>query len=286
MSSKRKGIILLVILWLIVATVLAIYFKTRVSHLTNELTAVQRALEKRESFEENETVKQLDSLIFLGDYTTAHQLSLELQNSPVFAAENSMQLRFKMTSDIVAKDNKNRQKNTELSVKKSRFSKGIFRNKQTSDSIGDTNKIAFSDSTKSLQQSLGKLSFSEKSDSYLTFKTTKGTALHYVGAAVDNKANGYGIAILKSGSRYEGYWKDNKRHGEGKFFWNDGEYYEGEYQNDKRSGNGTYYWANGDKYIGEWKDDKRNGKGKFYNKKGKLKASGIWKEDELVEKEK
>lgn len=285
MNFKRTSLILLLLL--ILVSVLAINFKIRVNNLIKELTEVQYLLDKKASLEQNDAVKQFDSLIFLGDYAKAHQLSLELQNSPVFATENSLQLRFKMASDLVEINKVNLKKSTKRKVKKSNFNKEIPVNTEFNDSIlKEVNTTISLDSTHAKKQSLKSLSKTEKTDSYLTFETTKGTSLHYVGASSDNKANGYGIAILKSGSRYEGYWKDNKRHGKGKFFWNDGEYYEGEYQNDKRSGIGTYYWANGDKYTGEWKDDKRNGKGKFYNKKGKLKASGTWKEDELVKKEK
>ena len=124
------------------------------------------------------------------------------------------------------------------------------------------------------------------SNGYLKFKTSKGTQLHYVGRVKDQKANGFGIALLETGSRYEGNWKDNMRHGRGKFYWSDGQHYEGSYKNDKRHGTGTYFWENGEKYVGEWEDDQRNGQGKFYNKKGKLKANGIWEKDKLAKEDK
>lgn len=287
MSFTRKKIIVLSVLLLVLVTALAIYFKFKVNNLTQQLTIVQCELENKASLEQNDAVKKLDSLIFLGDYAKAYQLSLEMQNFPIFATENSMQLRFKMASDYVAINNVILEKNNNRKGIKSNFNKETIVNNLVNDSVASVDNVAISvDTVQHTKQNLKLLSKPEKKDVYLTFETTKGTSLHYVGTAIDNKANGYGIAILKSGSRYEGYWKDNERHGKGKFFWNDGEYYEGEFENDKRSGIGTYYWTNGDKYIGEWKDDKRNGKGKFYNKKGKLKASGTWKEDELVEKEK
>ncbi|QSE96477.1 MORN repeat-containing protein [Fulvivirga lutea] len=117
---------------------------------------------------------------------------------------------------------------------------------------------------------------------YITFKTKKGREVHYVGSVKNKMANGKGIGLLNTGSRYEGYWKDNMRHGEGKFFWPDGEYYEGSYVNDERSGIGTYSWPNGDRFKGEWAGDMRNGQGVFYNKEGEVIAKGIWKNDELV----
>jgi len=117
---------------------------------------------------------------------------------------------------------------------------------------------------------------------YLTFKTPKGTKLHYVGQVKNGKASGYGVAILSSGSRYQGYWKNNQRNGVGTFYWSDGEYYVGEYENDQRNGEGTYYWPNGEKYVGNWKDDKRYGQGEFYAKDGSIIAKGTWKDDKLV----
>ena len=118
---------------------------------------------------------------------------------------------------------------------------------------------------------------------YLTFKSGKGTSIHYVGEVKNGKANGNGIALLSSGSRYEGNWKDNLWHGKGSFFWPDGDKYVGDYKENKRTGKGTYYWHNGDKYVGEWKNDKRDGEGTFYNNDGKI-VIGIWSLDELVEK--
>ncbi|WP_281540239.1 MORN repeat-containing protein [Maribacter aestuarii] len=121
---------------------------------------------------------------------------------------------------------------------------------------------------------------------YLNFKSSKGDQMHYVGQVKNNQANGLGVAILNTGSRYEGEWKGNQRHGEGTFYWPDGEYYVGSYLNDKRNGLGTYYWPNGEKYVGQWKDDKRNGKGAFYGKDGDAITKGVWKNDKLIEEEK
>ncbi|MEQ8926132.1 MAG: hypothetical protein RLO81_09990 [Fulvivirga sp.] len=121
---------------------------------------------------------------------------------------------------------------------------------------------------------------------YITFKTKKGHDVHYVGSIKNKMANGRGIGLLSTGSRYEGNWKDNMRHGEGKFYWPDGEHYEGSYVNDQRSGIGTYTWPNGDRFKGEWSGDMRNGQGVFYNKEGEVIAKGIWKNDELVTVEK
>lgn len=118
---------------------------------------------------------------------------------------------------------------------------------------------------------------------YLTFTTSKGSLVHYVGEVKNKKANGMGVALLSTGSRYEGQWKNNQRHGQGTFYWPDGQSYEGSYVNDKREGEGTYFWPNGERYVGQWKDDERFGKGIFYGKEGDIVASGVWEDDELVE---
>lgn len=130
-----------------------------------------------------------------------------------------------------------------------------------------------------LKKQLQQKSFGE----YITFKSKKGNQMHYIGQVKDGKANGYGVAILETGSRYEGEWVNNQRHGEGTFYWADGEYYKGTYKDDQRNGYGTYYWTNGEKYTGEWKNDKRNGAGRFYDSEGGVVAGGEWDNDKLVE---
>lgn len=118
---------------------------------------------------------------------------------------------------------------------------------------------------------------------YLTFTSRQGNEVYYVGEVRDGKANGRGVALLSSGSRYQGEWRDNLKHGIGAFYWTDGAYYEGEYENDLRSGEGTYHFPNGETFVGEWAEDLRNGEGVFYGADGKVVASGRWKDDELVE---
>ena len=130
-----------------------------------------------------------------------------------------------------------------------------------------------------LKKQLKNKSFGE----YLTFTNSKGSQMHYVGQVKNGKANGYGVALLSTGSRYEGQWKDNMRHGQGTYYWSDGQHYIGQYQNDKRNGEGTYYWPNGEKYAGHWEDDERDGKGTFYAQDGEIVAQGTWEDDKLEE---
>jgi hypothetical protein len=115
----------------------------------------------------------------------------------------------------------------------------------------------------------------------LEFKSPKGNKVRYLGDLNSNKANGNGVGIWESGSFYEGEWKSNMRHGKGVFEWADGEKYEGNYLKDLRSGFGIYHWKNGERYEGEWLNDQRNGQGTVYDKKGNIKVTGIWENDEL-----
>ena len=121
------------------------------------------------------------------------------------------------------------------------------------------------------------------SGNYLTFTSKKGNTIYYVGDVSNGKAHGNGIGILSTGSRYEGGWKNALKHGDGIFHWLDGASYEGAYVDDRRHGLGTYHWPNKEKFVGLWENDLRNGEGTFYGSDGKVVATGIWKDDELVQ---
>ena len=121
---------------------------------------------------------------------------------------------------------------------------------------------------------------------YLSFMTRKGNSVYYVGDIQEDKANGLGVGVLSTGSRYEGEWKDNQKHGKGVFEWQDGAIYDGLYREDLRHGMGTYHWPNGERFEGMWERDVRSGEGTFYNADGKVVATGLWRDDELVKRKK
>ena len=125
-----------------------------------------------------------------------------------------------------------------------------------------------------------------KAGNYLSFKSLKGNLVYYVGDTKKGKANGLGVGLLSTGSRYEGEWKNNQKHGKGIFRWQDGASYDGEYKNDLRHGHGTYHWPDGERFVGKWENDVRNGQGTFYDANGKQVASGLWRDDELVKSKK
>lgn len=121
---------------------------------------------------------------------------------------------------------------------------------------------------------------------YLTFKSRKGNMVYYVGDIKEGKAHGVGVGLFSTGSRYEGQWFNNLKHGKGVFQWQDGATYDGAYKDDLRHGTGTYHWPDGQKFVGEWEKDVRSGQGTFYDAKGKMVATGLWRDDELVKAEK
>lgn len=113
----------------------------------------------------------------------------------------------------------------------------------------------------------------------ITFTSSKGITVHYLGEVDEGKAQGGGLGIWTTGSKYQGDWKNNLRHGKGVFTWADGEKYDGNYVNDIRQGEGTYYWPSGERYEGEWKNDRRNGQGTLYDKDGNIRYRGTWQDD-------
>jgi hypothetical protein len=109
----------------------------------------------------------------------------------------------------------------------------------------------------------------------------------YVGEFKDGKQDGQGTYYYLADNQFKGYkyvgeYKDGKRNGQGTFTYPDGEKYVGEYRDDQRNGQGTYSFVNGNKYVGEFRDGKYNGQGIIYSATGKIKESGIYKDDTLV----
>ena len=90
----------------------------------------------------------------------------------------------------------------------------------------------------------------------------------YMGEFNENKLNGLGKIIFKSGNIYEGEFKNNLKEGKGIFYYNNGDRYEGDWKNDLKEGKGIYYINDGNRYEGDWKNNLREGKGIFYYNDG------------------
>lgn len=63
-----------------------------------------------------------------------------------------------------------------------------------------------------------------------------GKIKEYEGDFVHNKKEGFGTAIYKDGSRYQGFWKNDKYHGEGIFYKTNGEYITGHWEDGNKIG--------------------------------------------------
>jgi len=270
-SYAMVGILALVCIYFIYKTV---SLKQDVDRLIDSQMA------KTTSAQIGENIAKADSLLIQGNYKAALEQYEQLSNSTGLNTE----LRKTMTIKLLAMDKKIRREQANNTENENEPVKSTFSETPTVKAFDSLN---FALEKAELQLSSVKNQMQEKIfGEYITFKSTKGNRLHYVGQVKNKKANGIGIAILDSGSRYEGEWQNNKRHGQGTFYWIDGEHYEGSYKDDLRSGQGTYYWTNGEKYVGNWEKDMRNGKGTFYGKDGKVLTSGVWKDDKLVEEDK
>ncbi|NHF59953.1 hypothetical protein FK220_011415 [Flavobacteriaceae bacterium TP-CH-4] len=225
----------------------------------------------------------IDSLLLKGDYQTAVNT---YRNTADFESEQKgiIPLRIALAERLLAVKTKERQfrvveeKNVDSATAPENISPMAARKYDSLSFVLEKAKVKLARA----QRQLKAKSFGE----YLTFKNSKGHVMHYVGQVKNHKANGYGIAILDTGGRYEGTWKDNERDGEGTYYWPDGEYYVGGYRNDKRNGFGTYYWPNGEKYAGQWKEDKRSGSGEFFGTDGDMVTGGVWNDDKLVQTDK
>ncbi|WP_375324480.1 MORN repeat-containing protein [Flagellimonas sp. GZD32] len=257
-----------------------LFFASKSIQYKKQLSQIQQQNEvNAQKVADFERLAEIDSLVLYGNYDEAIASYTASLNT---AAENRMNIPLR-----IALTEKLRDKNTEDSP-------ALNTQATETDSMPETNwsedianrkydSINFSLEKAKVQLARLKKQLKQKSfGEYLTFTSAKGNRMHYIGQVKDGKANGYGVALLDTGSRYEGQWVNNQRHGEGTFYWADGEYYVGNYKNDKRSGFGTYYWPNGEKYTGDWKNDKRSGIGKFYDSDGDVVAGGEWDDDELV----
>lgn len=298
MTKQRKTLFLYVLLS--ITTFLSVFSFFRSSELQNELEASREQskmgyeLNKQAFFQQ---LFEIDSLLIDEDFaaarSSAENLLHEVRNDQAF--HTAIQLRIRNLKKLEGMRKKltlfeGEESYEELTARLSSkdhqvdsLSARLVSSKRSQQDILDSLSFALEKAqmrTKSLSSQLA-----NKTDTdYLKFATNEGIEVHFVGEADKGKANGKGVGLYTTGSRYEGEWQENLRHGEGVFYWPDGEYYIGSFVNGERSGQGKYYWPNGDMFTGEWKDDKRNGEGTFFAKDGKTVASGTWENNKLVER--
>lgn len=260
--------------------------KAQITINDNLLDSAQVEIEKLK------TIQLADDYFFKGDYGQAKTSYNSILNTYDLneLQENRIKQKIQRIDEV--------ESTKEVLTDEIRAYQFTLRNKQneidslqeviTENKSENQNELASKNQTiESLQDEIKqkKKALSKKEDvQVISFKNEKDDIIHYLGEVSDDKANGGGIGIWKTGGLYKGDWKDNKRHGEGEYEWSDGHRYKGEFQNDTREGEGTYYWPSGEKYVGEWSDGKRNGEGILYDKDGNVQYAGKWKDDKIAEK--
>ncbi len=280
MKIKKAQIVPYAMLALALAMLLFYMFKS--SSLKTRLTSAQKEQKQQvEQVRQYEKLLSIDSLLVQGEYNSAlNAYNAEFKNKDIDDV-SGVELRIELAQQLLTMEREQHSEQIDLTKKDSLDS--IQRQISLPKEIRQYDSLNFAIEKYKVQLANMRRRLQNTSvGEYLTFTNTKGSKMHYVGQVKNGMANGFGVALLNTGSRYNGEWSDNQRHGQGSFYWPDGEYYVGSYQNDKRNGHGTYYWPNGEKYTGDWKDDKRNGEGIFYGKDGNIVTQGVWKNDKLV----
>jgi len=276
MSRSRLSIITYALL--ILSSGLAAYYFYQLGELEEAIENDQNKSSLEVNFKQE--IESIDSILLNGNYREAINAYKNLPQDSLY--EDELTIRIDLSNKLLRLSNRNEVKsdtantNTIDTLTTFRFA--------TPDEVRQYDSLMFAlDKAKAQIGSLNRQLEQRTKGSYLSFATKKGNTVHYVGQVKNEKANGRGVALYNTGSRYEGYWENNLKHGTGTFYWPDGEYYEGEYVEDQRHGKGTYYWPNGEKYVGGWANDERSGNGIFFGEDGAVVAQGVWKGDELVE---
>lgn len=282
MEKSKKTILIYVTLSLVSA--LAIYYFFRTYQLKKQLGEIAFSIN---SSAENLRMKQdilvIDSLMLTGEYDKAIESYKLLNDSCIQVFGKEVVWRIQMAEIILEKEKSGKESVELVVTNEENDTPEVLQNDPRPFEVRKYDSINFALEKANLKIAYLVRQIEEKRNGeYLSFTTSKGKQLYYVGEVNNKKANGKGVAVLISGSRYEGQWKDNMRNGNGKFYWPDGQYYEGAYKDDKRHGTGTYYWPNGEKYTGHWENDQRNGQGTFFGKDDKV-VAGIWEKDKLLE---
>ena len=110
----------------------------------------------------------------------------------------------------------------------------------------------------------------------------------YSGEFRNNQPDGQGTLIYPNGDKYIGALREGKRNGQGTFYYlanNNfkGDVFIGEYKDDKRNGWGVAMFSDGRQQVGEYLDIKLNGYGIEYHANKKIKLSGRFENNKLVE---
>ncbi len=283
LNKSNYQIILYILLGL--SSALAIYFFMESRSNNEQLTTLEQ--EYRQKIDRNSSFSPLlavDSLVLQGDYQNALGEYKTLLSGSDSLLQSAIAIRIELVKKLIKERNQQLTK-TDSSSDTTIIVSRVPKVKHSDNPIYDSLNFALVKASVQIE-SLRRQLKNAKSGEYLKFTNRKGNEVYYVGQIKKGKANGEGVALLSTGSRYEGEWENNMRQGEGIFYWPDGAHYEGSYHNDMREGTGSYNWPNGEKFTGQWKNDQRNGYGTFYDKDAKATIKGLWENDELVDRKK
>ena len=269
-------------LFLLIAVGFAAYFGSKSVQLENQLEANKEFINQLdEQMASQKELQEIDAMLMHGEYKEALTEYEKQSEQGEIKDGPSVEMRVSLIKELLRLQYENRLAALQ-NERDQEIDSSLLATSDTGEDLMLTDSLSFALEKAKVQLRNLKRQLSDKSfGEYLTFTNSKGSQMHYVGQVKYGKANGYGVALLNTGSRYEGQWKDNMRHGEGTYYWSDGQYYVGDYLNDKRNGQGTYFWPNGEKYAGQWEDDERDGHGVFYGKDGQIVADGTWEDDKL-----
>jgi hypothetical protein len=100
----------------------------------------------------------------------------------------------------------------------------------------------------------------------------------YIGQVTfDNIRHGYGILIVKNGSKYKGYWNNGEFSGYGSVITYKGNYYEGSFYNWQLNGKGIKRTIEGNVYKGNFVNFQKDGEG--VEEVGQCKYTGMFSKD-------
>ena len=105
----------------------------------------------------------------------------------------------------------------------------------------------------------------------------------YEGDFEDGKRHGRGCyRYAATGDKYDGAFVQNIRHGLGTMTYNGKGEYQGYWENGHRHGEGVFNYPSGDSYTGWWRFGKKEGCGTYYSAASKMKLTGDWKNNQIV----
>lgn len=305
MSASKTSLfkdIALILLIVVLAALAVVFFqrKTQIKlQLGNKLEELEEKQQKFDSLLQvyNYVSKKstADELFIQGEYEKSFQVYAELveltENSDLLNGRKNIFQIYMSEESKIAELQALKQKEEQLLANIGQLRDSINLVQKTylsslddSKRQASTLKSQFDKLEKDLKTLENKYKEVSDNRNVITFRSSAGNKVHYIGDMVNNRANGFGIGIWDTGGVYKGEWRNNRRNGKGRYEWVDGEWYEGQFADDQREGFGVYYKRNGERFEGYWKENKRHGEGKVFDKNEQIINEGVWNEDNYVGK--